>query len=375
MNRVQRLQLALSDARQKLATLLDLETRSDEQQAEADGLALECRNIDRDLGHALLAEPAPVDKVEQEDGEGRELRSLLGRSTLARYVGAALRGSVVDGAELELRETLLPGASDTSVPLDVLETPALEQRADTAITATPAGETLDTVASRIFTRTVAAAMGVSMPTVPAGERGYPVLTAGTGADMRARGVAQDAEAATVTVTNLSPVRLAARYLFSVEDAANLPSIESVLRMDLADAIGDQMDAQILSGDGTAPNVTGLFSGAGSLSVPSAETNRDTYESVVTKFHGLVDGTYARHSSEIRLLVGRDTYARFAALTSTAYRRNAVQMIREESNDVIVSARGTGEGIEGAVCACAQDQVYRRRRVGRGAGMEGAGADS
>ena len=68
------------------------------------------------------------------DGEGREIRQLVGRASLGSYLASAARQVNVDGAEAELRAALDLDADQ--VPLDVLlpseTTASAEHRADAA---------------------------------------------------------------------------------------------------------------------------------------------------------------------------------------------------------------------------------------------------
>ena len=76
---------------------------------------------------AEAAENGP-DKVTTEDAEARARRALEGRAEVRRYIGAAMDGGAVDGAEAEYNAALGMGAG--SFPLRLLA-PARETRATT----------------------------------------------------------------------------------------------------------------------------------------------------------------------------------------------------------------------------------------------------
>ena len=336
MTRTQRIQLAMSETRQKLGELLDLEERSEEQQAEIDGLAQKARNLDRDLQAALLAEPEPREIRTETTGEGREANKLLRRSRLGNYLRAALTGGQVDGAERELRAALLPGGGgDTTIPIDILDPgPAPEQRADaaTSLSVGEYGQELAPVLSRIFSRSVASRLNVEMPMVPAGQRSFPVFNSGDTAVQRSKGAVKDAVAATFDVTDLPPTRLTARYVFSLEDAAGFPELESSLRRDLAQTTASEMDRLILRGSGVAPNPQGILT---ALSI-TAESTSSNYQNSVNKVAALPDGINSFSMSDCRLMLGSATYARFAGLTNSSTRFDLLRYCEDELQSVFVS---------------------------------------
>ena len=90
-----------------------------------------------------------------------------------------------------------------------------------------------------------------MPSVEVGEAVYTVLSSGATPAQVAKDGLKEAEATVFTPNTLSPKRLQARYLFRVEDS-QLMAIEDALRLDLRGALADQMDLQVLQGDGTIP---------------------------------------------------------------------------------------------------------------------------
>lgn len=242
--------------------------------------------------------------------------------SLARYLGAIKEQKTVDGAEAELRTEL--GLSDMAIPLEALLPLSVEERTDavspqdTASKALAFGtinQTRANLLTRLFKQTDTAFLGVAMPSVPAGERVYPVMTDGTTAGMVERGdEAPDAKAAKFGVVNATPKRLSARYVFDLEGVATLGAeLESTLRADLRRAMGYQMDLQILNGDNADGEVNGLIN-----QLPLTASPADTYASnqpnkVVDwsiarqTLTLLLDGVYARSEAAWRILWGQATY--------------------------------------------------------------------
>ena len=67
------------------------------------------------------------------DGETAEIRSLLGRAELRRYLDAAISKGPLSGAESELNAALIGDANVIGTPLPwALLAPQVEQRADSA---------------------------------------------------------------------------------------------------------------------------------------------------------------------------------------------------------------------------------------------------
>ena len=172
--------------------------------------------IDQQLAELLAKQP-------DEKPTPIELRS---RVKLGKYLHGVVQERVLDGAEGELRQEL--NLSDEAIPLEAMLD--LEDRADIVSPQNAAGQALPSGAinintgpmlNRVFKQTDTAFLRISMPTVPAGERRYPVMTAGTTAAMVARGASQDAGPARFDVVDAQPHRLAAKYVFDLEGVAEL----------------------------------------------------------------------------------------------------------------------------------------------------------
>lgn len=300
--------VAQVEARQALNALPD--DTEDEKRAAA---VAELNKADQSLVELLGKEPAeaPV-----------ELRD---RISLGRYLQGIAKQSTLDGAEGELRAELK--LSDQAIPLEAL-LPTPEERADAISPQNAAGDALPSgtinlstgpLLTRVFTATDTAFLGVAMPTVPAGERRYPVMTAGTSASMQARGSSPDAGAAKFTVVDANPHRLTGRYVLDLEGVAEMGGLlESTLRSDLRMEMGWQLDNQVLNGDGSGNNVSGILASLTDTPWPAlAGAAKDpaqlTWESGRQMVYQNLDGKFARMESDIRLLVGDSTYDRLRSV--------------------------------------------------------------
>ena len=272
------------------------------------------------------ADQAVADALDHDDTPATAPGELRDRISLTRYLAFVAEERAADGAEQELRTEL--GLSDQAIPLEAL-LPTAEERADQVSPQTSdtskndqlasgaVNETTGPLLGRVFKATDAAFLNVAMPTVPAGKRRYPVMTGGTTAAMVARGAQQDAGPARFDVEDVSPTRLSGRYVFDLEGVAELGTmLEGTLRSDLRTVMGLQIDNQILNGNGTAPNISGIIAEI-PLTLPPGQTFATNDPSKVpawaddrTMVYMSLDGEYSRTEADIRLLIGGDTYNLF-----------------------------------------------------------------
>ena len=104
--------------------------------------------------------------------------------------------------------------------------------------------------------------------------------------------------------------MSAAYLWSLEDTAATRGLEEALRQDLSMAMSDAMGVQVLTGNGTAPNIKGFLGGNG-ITIPADITGDDTKNSKYTDFRKLyterVDGLYANDANQVRAVVSPKLY--------------------------------------------------------------------
>ena len=317
-----------------MGTLLDKEDRSDDDKSRLAELTREMRSLEGDIQAALLVEEEPSTETREtgdgEDAEKKELDGLLERASILPYFGEAVSGRDVQGVEHEIRSGLLgDDARGGLVPFEMLLPDGREERADAATTVAAAARTPGSQASvleRVFTRSIAARLMVSMPMVEVGQANFPVLASGTTAENVNAGTAKDATAATFTGVSLDPVRLSARYVFRYEDIAKLRSYESVLRRDLTAAMTDAMDDQIVNGDGSAPNVNGFLNELAAPADPGAAT---TWNEHLKAHTDEVDGINAYGLSDLRCVIGKASFSYLETLFRTGAQDNGPRASAQE----------------------------------------------
>ena len=234
MTRLQKIQLKQSDTREKVAALLDLETRSDEQNDELKKTTLELRSLESDYQAAVALEGTDAEPTEtrnEGDAEDREKRQLLGKAMLSNFIRAAVSGKTITGAEAEASEAFnCPGL----VPLELFDSLRLETRSEDgqdretrAVTPSPAtvGQTLAPTVPALFDQSVAAWLGIEMPTVGGGTPGYPVVSANLTGGMKAKSAAAAETEGAITVTTATPKRLTGSFRITREDLAVLPTLK------------------------------------------------------------------------------------------------------------------------------------------------------
>ncbi len=273
----QRIEVRQAEIRARLGELADLdgEARTEEIETEQRGLLKELQGLQPRLAAVIASEDADAAATAEQrgadDGEGAELRELRGRVALSAYVGAALEGRAVEGAEREFNAALeIPAGR---FPLELLA-PAVEERATTDV---DAGAIQGAWLDRLFADTAAMYLGVSFRSVAPGVAAYPVVTAGASAAQRGRADVTADAPWTVGVTDIKPTRNAVRAVFSETDAARLPGLEEALRRDLSMALTEGVDRAISSAtpgpERTARTLPGCSAWPGSRNPPSRRPTR------------------------------------------------------------------------------------------------------
>ena len=358
MTNSQRLSVTISETRQALASaieernkLKDGEDPSADLVSRMDKLSRDIQRLEVEYRAALVTETSEAEETEErtEDAQSKERDAILAKSSIVPFITEAMGDTKLDGAEAECRAAILgDDARAGTVPLDMLlpvtsGEPDIEVRVDAA---TPvAAEALADgsqapVLPRVFANSIAARLGVSMPSVPAGDAVYPIMTGGTTAKMAADAARVDAAAGAFTGHSLEPVRLSAAYLFNLRQTLQLRNFEAVLRRDLAAVMSDQMDNQIINGDGRGANVTGFLAELPASAVPNAVT---TWQQFVTYFLNAVDGLNAYNLMDLRAVVGSQTFRYGSLLYRAAPQDNgpsesAYDYIMRKAGGVSVSSR-------------------------------------
>ena len=318
----QKLAVELSELRQKLNAFLTGERElTEEQRAEFKAAGDRYSAAETEYQTALVAEAAEDEKAQAEfnaeaglDAETAELRSLRGRCTFTAYCMAALTGRQLAGAEAELAAHFDCGQNE--VPLELFE----GERHEFADAPTPAPATVTTalrpITPAIFARSLAPRLGIAMPRAAGGTFTEARVSTNLTAAAKGKGDDTDSTAAAITVQTSTVKRVSARMSVRQEDviAIGLAGFESALRMNLEAVLSDALDDQIVQGDGTGDNLSGLLS---LLANPADPTSVPDWEDWAEQQAALVDGLWATTLKEVAMLVGPATYRKAAATFSKA----------------------------------------------------------
>ena len=338
MKRSDSLDLEIRGFKTRLNELAGQDTLTDEEQSECSTLEGSVKAKEVQYRASKVSEDAETRTAEELDGEGREVRKLIEKVELRDYLSEAATGRDCVGVANELRGAIFGDAAATGmVPWEaLLPVGQVEKRVDApTVGPTDVGASQSTILGRVFAQSATSFLGVSLVSAPVGERAFPVLSSGASAAMKAVSTAGDAQAATFTVSTLSPELLAARYLVRVQDLARLAGMEESLRGDLRGTLSDAMDVQVLTGDGTSPNVSGFLAEiAAPTVVPSAVAD---YQAILAGAASGVDGKYAGNLQGVRLLVGVVSWTLAASLSSGSGDISIADYLSARSGGLRVSA--------------------------------------
>ncbi len=301
-----------------------------ETRAEMDSLSAEYADGERRMTALRVGEPDRT-PIESRTAEGTEYRQMLERANLGTIFDVLLAHQTPSGVEAELQAHL--GIAGNQIPLDMLRGAArggggMEYRAVTP-GATNVGTDQQPIIPYVFPQSAAAFLGVDMPSVPTGDAVFPVLT-GT---LDVHTPAENASAAETTGAFssdvLTPKRLQASFFYSREDRARFAGMDAALRQNLSDGLSDGLDKEIIGG--TLLNGTNLPN--------NNTTTADTFDTYLNNLcWGQIDGRYAAMTSDLRLVVGADTYADMGATyRNTSVDRSALDRLMELTGGVMVSA--------------------------------------
>ena len=235
------------------------------------------------------------------DSAALELRQLEARSSLGDIAAGVLSQHPCEGASRELQQAnhLKPN----QVPLALMRSPMVEERTS-GITPGPANAGADQrpIIPAIFPSSVAAFLGITGQSVGVGEQAFAVVSTSATPGAPAEGAEQSHSTGAFTSVALVPARLQASMFFSVEDAARIAGLSDALRMNLSDALSDELDDQILTN-----STNGLFSGS-NLADHDA-TAVGTFVTLKKRVvYDAIDGRYANNAGDLRVVLGAASYA-------------------------------------------------------------------
>ena len=331
MTAAQTIQCRLSECRQRLNTLLQVETRSAEEQTEMEALTNEVSVKEPELRAALAAEPDPEETRVEGDAETRELAQLTARSNVGDILSATFEKRQTSGAAAELQKHY--GIGSHQVPLEMLRiNRSVEERAAATVPASIGDASQAPVITPVFASGDGAFLGIERPTVPVGDAAYPVLSTVpsvkgpfTGSDNAAQ------TDATFVANNLSPERLQASYSYRRTDAARFAGLDASLRLALNGGLQEKLDQQAIEGTDGLLTATNLPNAN-----VSAVTTFQLYLSGL--LYGRVDGRFARTPSDVKMILGQGTFSHAsAAFKGNNSDESGVERLQEKSGGLMVSA--------------------------------------
>ena len=301
-----------SKERGKMAELSRVDSLTDEQRSELDGIETGVPDLERQIRAAMVGleeeeRAAETKETDSQDAEMRERIELRGKAMLTNYILAAARGRMVDGAEAEL----CAAAGVQGIPLELWDLPRPAEQRDITPAPGTVGINLDPIRPAVFANSIAPRLGIEMPRVASGAYATGTITTGQGAAALAKSGAAVGTAGAITVMTATPKRVSARLELTLEDIAAVgqANFESILRENLSLALSDELDDQTINGNGTAPNLAGIFERLTDPSAPGAAVA--TFDDFVAAFAGGIDGLWANTIKEVAIVAGVDTYRRSA----------------------------------------------------------------
>ena len=317
MTTAQKLDLRSRAIKTRLNELSGLDELTPELRSEIEALTAELPDVELRYAAAITSEAAEdaaaAAAIRDTDGEGAEKRALLSKARLSNYALAAAEQRGVDPASPEGELSAAYGCPGL-VPLELFGANApVETRAITPAPATGNAQQQAIPLPNIFKRSIGEYLGISMPTVATGTASYPVLTTSVTSAPKAKGAAAPSTAGAYTPHTVTPIRITGTIEIAKEDMAIMIGMDENLRDDLSKSLRDQYDDQLLNGNGTSPNLSGLLM---QLTDPSAPASGvEDWPRFVAASANAIDGLYAYECSDVRSLVGTKTYS----LAATTFR--------------------------------------------------------
>ena len=318
MTKTQKIQLAMSETREKVNELADIREGDADRLAQRKRLSDQLKSQEVELRAAIEAEGAA-----HTSPETREWSELSGRFDLGEMFEGVMEHRASSGAIAEVQKER--GLAANAIPTEML----MEKR---AVTPAPGdvGQSQSQITGFVFPQSVTAFLGIPSAIVPVGDATFPVLTSDPAAGVPAENAAQSETTGAFTADVLTPKRIQASFFWSREDAARLASMGDALREALQGGLADKLDKEILQG------TEGLLTGTKLANHTQASAS--TYANYVAELlYARVDGRYAFDLADIRVVMGSDTFGNAATKLPTNGEENALARIRNDSGGVRVSA--------------------------------------
>ena len=316
MTPTQKIQIKMSETREKLNGILEVRDGDTAKLAEREKLVAEIQELEVELRAAIEADA-------NTSPETREWADVSGRFDLGEMFEGVMEHRASSGAIAEVQKER--GLAANAIPTEML----MEQR---AVTPAPGdvGQSQSQIVGFVFPQSVAAFLGIPSSIVPVGDATFPVLTSDPAAGVPAENAAQAETTGAFTADVLTPKRIQASFFWSREDAARLANMGDALRDALQGGLADKLDKEILQG------TNGLLTGT---NLPNhAQASASSYADYVAELlYARVDGRYAFDLADIRVVMGSDTFGNAATKLPTNDEENALARIRNDSGGVRVSA--------------------------------------
>ena len=318
----QKLELRQSSIRSRLAELGTAEGTEDGK-AEIDTLAVEYGSNEARIRAFMVASDAPVETTTTRK-EGAERAELYAKASVGDLVHALVNGrsGVQGGAMAEMQKE--HGLAENEIHIRQLSPETY------AVTPAPTnvGQEQQPIIPYVFPQSCAAFLGIYIPTVGVGEHVFPVLSK----ELDVRTPAENADANETTgafsAEVLSPSRIQASFFYSREDRARFAGMDESLRENLSMGLSDGLDQQIIAG------TNGLLTGTNlANNNVSAVTTYALYRNQFA--YGRVDGQFASMTSDIRVVMGGDTFEH----ASAQYRGN------NDNMDALMSLQSALGGVK------------------------------
>ena len=313
MTAAQRIEIKLSECRQRLNELLNVEARSEDETAELERLTAEVSKREPELRAALAAEPDQETTITDTGApESREKLELRSKTGVADYLRAAAGGTSVSGAAAEYAEACgVPTVGH--VPMEIFARSAPQPLEERAITPGPAVKgALQPIVPYLFERSAAASLGIMFPSVPAGQVQIAKVGTAPPSDTLAKDGTAPATAAAVSLVNQAPVRIAGSFEIRVEDLAVMPTLEAALSEAMQGSLSNELDEQTFNG--ASGELNGLFTQATDV---AAASGVETFTTGIARYGSLVDGRHAFSLGDLRAVIGSKTFALYAGTFANA----------------------------------------------------------
>ena len=315
MTPTQKIQLQMSETREKVNDLASAESAEDISQRET--LSAKLKGQEAEFRSAIEAEADTTP-------ESREWENVSSRFDLGEMFTNVIEHRASAGAigEVQRERGLAPNA----IPTEML---MVEQRNVTPAP-TDVGQSQSQITGFVFPQSIGAFLAIPSPIVPVGDATFPVLTSDPSAGTPDEDAGQDETTGAFSADVLSPARIQASFFWSRESAARLAGMGEALREALGGGIADKLDKELLRGDEGLLHSTNLSA--------HAEAAASTYANYVAKLlYARVDGKFAYDLADVRVVMGSDTFANAATKLPTNGEQNALARIRNDSGGVRVSA--------------------------------------